>query len=332
MRKAIACLAAALIFGAGFPHAAAFKPAETVAARGECVVEVTSRRFLHEKNADEPLPMASTTKILTAIIAIEDLDMDAAVEIPKAAEGVEGSSVYLRAGDKYSVRDLLYGLMLRSGNDCAVSLALFHSGSVGAFAAEMNRRAALMGAENSRFANPHGLPAEGHYTTARDLALIAAYAMQNETFREIVSCKFYEPCGWKNKNKMLWDYEGAIGVKTGFTAQAGRCLVTAAEKDGMQLVSVVLNCAPMYERSAALLSEAFGAYRMIPIVDVSAGWEGYAVRGSFSYPLKKTELRGLRFATELIDPAPTEGGQLAGQLQISLENDLIFSENLYIME
>ncbi len=301
-------------------------------AQGECVAEVSSRRFLSETNADVPLPMASTTKILTAIVVIEDCDLDDTVRIPKEAEGVEGSSVYLRAGDPYSVRDLLYGLMLRSGNDCAVALALHHSASTKAFAAEMTRRAALMGAKDSKFVNPHGLPAAGHHTTARDLALIAAHALQNETFTEIVSCKFYEPRGWKNKNKMLWDFEGAIGVKTGFTVQAGRCLVTAAERDGMRLVCVVLNCPEMYERSAELLDAAFGEYRMIPLVDVAAGWEGYAVKGGFAYPLKKTELRKLRFATDLLTPVPQGKGELAGQLKISLENDLIFSENLYIME
>ncbi len=302
------------------------------AARGECVIEVSSRRFLHEKNAEVRLPMASTTKILTAILILEDCDLDAEVEIPAAAEGVEGSSVYLRAGEIYTVRDLLYGLMLRSGNDCATALALFRSGSIPAFAAEMTARAAQMGATNSAFRNPHGLPAEGHYTTARDLALIAAYCMGNEKFCEIVSCAYYAPRGWKNKNKMLESFEGAIGVKTGFTLQAGRCLVTAAEREGMRLVSVVLNCPEMYERSAELLSQAFDEYNLYPILDVSCGWEGYAVKGNFAYPLKKTELRSLRFHTNLLSPAPEIKGELAGQLEIFLENSLIFSANLYIME
>lgn len=226
-------------------------------SKGECVVEVETKRFLHEYNADDRLPMASTTKILTAIIAIEDCPLDEEVVVPKEAEGAEGSSVYLRAGDIYTVRDLLYGLMLRSGNDCAETLALHHSGSIENFALVMNRRALSMGAEHSRFMNPHGLPCEEHYTTARDLALIAAYAMENETFREIVSCQFYGERGWKNKNKMLFEYEGADGVKTGFTVRAGRCLVTSACRDGKRLVCVVLSSPQMYERSAQLLDEAF---------------------------------------------------------------------------
>lgn len=301
------------------------------AARGECVVEVTSRRFLHEKGAEERLPMASTTKVLTAIILLEDCDLDEIVVIPKEAEGEEGSSVYLKAGDEYTVRDLLYGLMLRSGNDCAVALAMHHSGSVERFAEVMTERAAMMGAEHSSFRNPHGLPNGGHYTTARDLALVSAYAMENETFREIVSCKYYEPRGWKNKNKMLWQYDGATGVKTGFTVAAGRCLVTSAEREGMRLVCVVLNCPEMYERTAELLDCAYEEYGMIPLCDASAPWEGFAVRYGFAYPLKKTELRMLRFANELADPLPKERGRLAGQMKIYLENSLIFSQNLYIM-
>ena len=212
---------------------------------------------MHALNADERLPMASTTKILTAIIIIEDCKLDEEVTVPKEAEGAEGSSVYLKAGDVYTVEELLYGLMLRSGNDCAETLALYHSGSIERFAAVMNRRALRMGAEHSSFVNPHGLPDDRHYTTARDLALITAYAMENETFRTIVSCKFYEGRAWKNKNKMLFEYEGADGVKTGFTTRAGRCLVTSATRDGVRLVCVVLSSPQMYERTAELLDQAF---------------------------------------------------------------------------
>ena len=200
-------------------------------SRGEAVVEVTSGRLLFAENEDTELPPASTTKILTALIIVEDCDLDTVIEVPKDAAGTEGSSVYLEAGEKLTVRDLLYGLMLRSGNDCAVTLALHHSGSISAFAEHMNERAAELGAKHSHFANPHGLPVEGHYTTAHDLALIAAAAVRNETFSEIVGTEKYTApdggCGyarvWQNKNKMLYSYEGADGVKTGYTKEAGRC-------------------------------------------------------------------------------------------------------------
>ena len=302
-----------------------------MAARGECVVEVSSRRILHEKDAGTFLPMASTTKVLTAILILDDCDPEETVVVPKAAEGVEGSSVYLRAGDSYTVKDLLYGLMLRSGNDCAVTLALHHSGSIEKFSEKMNEKAALLGAEGSFFVNPHGLPDSRHHTTARDLALISAYAMENETFREIVSCKFYEPRGWQNKNKMLFNYEGAVGVKTGFTVAAGRCLVTCAERKGMTVLSVVLNCPEMYERTAELLDHAFEIYALFDLCDSSEPWEGYEIKCGFSYPLKKTELRALRFSSELLDPLPQKKGEVAGQMKIYLENSLLFSQNLYII-
>lgn len=239
---------------------AAVSPCETTTAaesRAECVIEVSTRRFLLEKDADVRLPMASTTKILTALIILEDCALNERVEVPPEAELAGGSSVYLRKGEMHTVEELLYGLMLRSGNDCAVSLAVHRSGSVQKFAALMNIRAAELGAEHSRFANPHGLPAEGHYTTARDLALIAAAAMENETFRKIVSTQFYPEGGWRNKNKLLTRLEGACGVKTGYSKEAGRCLVGAAEREGRLLVSVVLNSPQMYERTEELLNEAF---------------------------------------------------------------------------
>ncbi len=301
------------------------------AAKGECVVEVSSRRILYEKDACARLPMASTTKVLTAILILDDCDLDECVIIPKEAEGVEGSSVYLRAGDSYTVRELLYGLMLRSGNDCAVTLALHHSGSVETFSEKMNEKAALLGAQGSFFVNPHGLPDSRHHTTARDLALISAYAMENETFREIVSCKYFAPRNWQNKNKMVYNYEGAIGVKTGFTSAAGRCLVTCAERDGMRLVSVVLNCPEMYERTAELLDDRFGEYQMYKLCDSTVPWENFAVKCDFSYPLKKSELKGLQFDTQLCDPLPQKQGEVAGQMKIFLQNDLLFSQNLYII-
>lgn len=301
------------------------------AARGECVVEVSSRRILYGKDIHLPLPMASTTKVLTAILILDDCNIDETVIVPKAAEGVEGSSIYLRAGDEYTVRELLYGLMLRSGNDCAVTLALHHSGSIETFSEKMNEKAALLGAEGSFFVNPHGLPDSRHHTSARDLALISAYAMENPTFREIVSCKYYEPRHWQNKNKMLYNYEGAIGVKTGFTTAAGRCLVTCAERGGMTLVCVVLNCGEMYERTAELLDKCFEEYQMYRLCDSSAPWENFVIKCDFDYPLKKTELRGLRFDKVLSDPLPSKKGEVAGQMRIYLQKDLLFSQNLYMI-
>ena len=263
-RRLLLTLTAAALAFAGVN---ASPPARNVRAetqsRAECVLEVSSRRFLHEKDADVPLPIASTTKILTAIILLEDCELWEEVTIPPEAELAGGSSVYLKRGEVYTVEDLLYGLLLRSGNDCAVSLAIHHSGSIGKFAAIMNIRATLLGAEHSNFCNPHGLPQKGHLSTARDLALIAAHAMENKTFRTIVSAKTYPKQGWRNKNKLLsGTLEGACGIKTGYTQEAGRCLVGAAERDGITLVSVVLNCPLMYERSEELLDGGFSQYEI----------------------------------------------------------------------
>lgn len=295
-------------------------------------MEISSRRILHGQNQSALLPLASTTKILTAIIIIDDCDLDEEITVPRAAAGTEGSSVYLKAGEVYRVEELLYGLMLRSGNDCAVTLALHHSGSIEKFAQVMNEKAEYLGATESHFVNPHGLPDERHRTTARDLAFISAYAMENPKFREIVACKYYEPRNWRNKNKMLIEYEGAIGVKTGFTVKAGRCLVTAAERNGMTLVCAVLDSPQMYERTAELLDNAFSAYSLKELCSSQTGVEGYAVEYSFSYPLTEEEVEKVHIETERINPAPTRTGDFAGQMKLYLENSLLFSQNLYIME
>ena len=212
--------------------------------------------------------MASTTKIVTALTVIKHCNLDDTVEIPRQAVGVEGSSIYLREGEHLTVRELLYGLMLRSGNDAAVALALHTSGSVEAFAALMNEVAEEAGCVNSNFVNPHGLHDDKHYTTAYDLALISCSALENDDFREIVSTKTVRIRneGYEydrvlvNKNKLLSNYAAADGVKTGYTKKAGRCFVGSATRNGMQVVVAVLNCGPMFEDTASMLDAAFETY------------------------------------------------------------------------
>ena len=330
----LSCLLFALgvLFGFLFDFRFGAKEAQAATpARAECVVEVSSRRILSSRNESAPLPMASTTKVLTAAIVIEDCDLQEEVVIPPEGAGVEGSSVYLKAGERYTVEELLYGLMLRSGNDCAVTLALHHSGSIARFAQVMNERAAMMGAQDSYFENPHGLPSANHVTSARDLALISAYALENPTFAKIVSTKYYAPRNWKNKNKMLFEYDGALGVKTGFTTAAGRCLVTAAERNGMKTVSVVLNCGEMYLRSAELLNDAFQTYEIVQLCDKEFRYEGLQAKYDFFYPLTEAERELVRVEIEKNSPLPTVRGEIAGRMTISLSNRLLFSQNLYIM-
>ena len=245
-------------------------------AVGGCVIESSTGRVLFEKNKDKKLPMASTTKIMTAIAAIENCkDLDERFEISPKAVGVEGTSLYLRKGDIYSTRDLLFALMLISGNDASVAIAEHIAGSVSEFVTLMNEKAKEIGAKNSHFANTHGLDADGHYTTAYDLALITAYALKNPIFKEIVTTKntkiinskdgLEEPRYLKNKNKLLSSLEGCVGVKTGYTDDAGRCLVSAVERDGTQFVCVVLNCRPMFEESAALLNQCASVYHLVDV-------------------------------------------------------------------
>lgn len=235
----------------------------STSARSAALYEARCGKVLMKKNADVPLPMASTTKIMTALVAIEGAPLDKTVEIPAEAVGIEGSSLYLTEGERLTVEELLYGLMLRSANDAACALAYATSGSVEAFVAEMNRRAEEMGLVNTHFENPHGLDAEGHYTTAYELARLAAEAMKNDTFRTVVSTKTRRIGEGEhvrvltNHNKLLRLYDGAIGVKTGFTKRSGRCLVSAAERDGVLLIAATIDAPNDWADHTAMLDYGF---------------------------------------------------------------------------
>lgn len=239
----------------------------------EIVMEKTTKNVLYSANENLKLPMASTTKILTCLVVIQNACLDDYVIIDKADTLVEGSSIYLRAGERLKIIDLLYGLMLRSGNDASLALARHVGGSVNNFTKLMNITANQIGAKNSNFVNPHGLSDGNHYTTAYDLGLITCTALDNPVFAKICSTKRYECInsdGYKrvfyNKNKMLSSYDGANGVKTGYTKDAGRCLVSSATRDGMTLVSVVLNVPTMFERSKELLDVYFEKYNFDDII------------------------------------------------------------------
>lgn len=235
-------------------------------ARAMAVVDGDTGELLFCKNADKRMEPASTTKICTAITVLESCTvLDLPMPIPDKAVGVEGSSLYLQHGEMLTVRDLLYGLMLQSGNDCAEALAIIVGGSIDGFVKMMNDTAVKAGAKNTNFVNPHGLHHDEHYTTARDLCAISHYAMQNELFRKIVSTKHYRTPyhnheydrSFPNKNKMLFNYEGGNGIKTGYTKKSGRCLVSSATRDGKTYICTVLDCYDMWEESARLLDNAF---------------------------------------------------------------------------
>lgn len=301
--------------------------------RAECVMELSTGSILHARNSDIRLPMASTTKIMTALIILEDCDPDSVITVPDQAVGVEGSSIYLKKGEIISIKDLLYGLILRSGNDAATALAIYHSGSIQKFAEAMNSRATKMGLENTNFANPSGLPDENHYTTAAELCKIACKAMKNPSFKEIVSTRNYsgEYRSYVNKNKILTKVNGANGVKTGYTLKAGRCLVSSTEREGMDVVCVVLNCPDMYERSAALIESAFSSYELKTI-------DGNRIFMCDHIPCKLSEdgvflaEKGGEWTVKTSKTNFSDGilaGDIVGRLEIYCKNNLIFDANLY---
>lgn len=235
-------------------------------AASMALVDGDTGELIYSKNCDAKREPASTTKICTAITVLENWSLlDLPVPIPDEAIGIEGSSLYLQKGEMLSVRDLLYGLMLQSGNDCAVALAVIVGGSVDGFVKLMNETAKMAGATNTNFVNPHGLHHDDHYTTARDLCAISYYAMKNEVFREIVGTKRHRTPyhnhdydrNFPNKNKILYNYDGGNGIKTGYTRASGRCLVSSATRDGKMYICTVLNCYDMFEECMRLMDRAF---------------------------------------------------------------------------
>lgn len=261
-------LSIVFIVGAlGLPAIAAGPP--SVSAKSAILTEAESGRVLYQKSAHIRLPMASTTKIMTAIVAIEEYpDLGKEVKIDKRAVGVEGSSVYLYENEVMTMEDLLYALLLSSANDAAVAIACEVGGSIDAFAEKMNRKAEALGLEDTHFTNPNGLHDDNHYTTAYDLAAITAYALKNPTFKKIVSTKKKTVPMQNgesvrlliNHNKLLSLYDGAIGVKTGFTKKSGRCLVSAAERDGLTLVAVTLDAPNDWKDHSDMLDFGFDSY------------------------------------------------------------------------
>ncbi|MFW6279289.1 MAG: D-alanyl-D-alanine carboxypeptidase family protein [Bacillota bacterium] len=239
--------------------------APDITATTGVVIDVENGQVIWEKDMHQKRPPASTTKILTAVVALEEGNLDEVVAVSRKATLQEGSSIYLKPGEKITLRDLLYGLLLASGNDSAVAIAEHIAGSVKKFSVLMNRKAREIGAHNSQFMNPSGLPEEGHFSTAYDLALIMRYALQNEVFSEITATRKKIISGpdnkWgrrlKNHNKLLWTYKKTTGGKTGYTKTAGRCLIASAKQKNLEVVSVVLDCPSDWEDTKKLFTYSF---------------------------------------------------------------------------
>ena len=261
-------------------------PPPSVSAESAVLIDLDSRTVLFEHNMNERRGMASTTKIMTALIAAEQTELSELVNIPDEAIGVEVSSIYLTPGEALTIEELLFALLLQSANDAATAIAIAVAGSVEAFADMMNERAAEMGLENTHFTNPHGLYDEQHYTTAYDLAVISAHALKNETIAKIFSTyKATLPITSDsqkrvlvNHNKLLKLYRGAIGIKTGFTKKTGRCLVSAAERDGLTLIAVTLNAPDDWRDHMSMLDFGFSNFECVTV----------AAAGAFSYDMPAT--------------------------------------------
>lgn len=320
-------------------------------AHSMTVLEASTKRVLLEENKDVRLEMASTTKIMTALVVIENSQLDKEFTIPNEAVGIEGSSIYLKPKEIWTIQDLLYGLMLRSGNDAATALAIATCGSVDKFVELMNVKVKELGLENTHFENPHGLHSENHYTSAYDLAVISAVAMQNETFKEVVGCKMYTVQAnsthptyyFANKNKMLSLYDGANGIKTGFTKDSGRCLVTAAERNGMQLICVVLNVYDHYNASALYFDKSFANYSPVSVgkqgdilqtLQIEGKNYNISLQNDLVLPLKQGEIMGLKCYFEIDNNlnTPLKANSIIGKMQFYNDNRLLFSANIVNME
>lgn len=325
-------------------------------AQSAIVMEQKTRQVLFETNAYEQLGMASTTKIMTAIVVLEHAAPDELVTVGSNAVGVEGSSMWLEVGERITVENLLYGLMLNSGNDAAVALAEYVGGTVDEFCNMMNRKAKEIGAVKTRFVNPNGLPDDEHYTTAYDLALITCHALENETFRKIVNTR-ERNIPWPgreyekklvNHNKLLKLYEGCNGVKTGFTKSTGRALVSSAERNGTEIVAVTLNAPDDWNDHKKMLDLAFESYETeivlsehetvleFPVRNGKKDSVSVVSKSPLFYVQEKGKTTEYHIKKEIYGQlnAPIQPGQKIGRIFIEsdgvllCESDLITSEGI----
>ncbi len=311
--------------------------AQAISAQKAILLDGETGRVLYEKAADSRSLIASCTKIMTALVVAEQCNVLDRVKIPKEAVGIEGSSMYLKEGEVLTVQELLYGLMLHSGNDAATALAIYCGGTVEGFAGMMNDKAHRLGLTGSHFENPHGLDSPNHYSTARDLAVLTAYAMKNPIFAQTVSTKNVR-VGERtltNHNKLLWRVEGADGVKTGYTKAAGRILVSSATRDGRRLICVTINDGNDWADHAALLEDGFSRYSVRTVVREGDTLGSISILGGetgdvtliagedFQFSLAQDEqpyivLGGTSFAY-----APVVQGQAAGYAFVCIGDEVI---------
>ncbi|OXM88110.1 D-alanyl-D-alanine carboxypeptidase family protein [Paenibacillus rigui] len=323
------------------PYTVQAAPSVSIHAEAAALIDVSSGRILYSTQGDKSMRIASLTKIMTAIVAIEHGKLSDQVTVSRNAAGKEGSSIYLKLGEEMSLQHLLYGMMLRSGNDAATAIAEHVGGSVEGFAYMMNEKARLIGMDRSSFKNPSGLDEEGHYSTANDMAKLTAYALRNPVFRDIVKTKVKKAPNpneswdytWLNKNKMLNLYDGADGVKTGYTKVAKRCLVSSATRNGQQLAVVTLNDPDDWSDHSRLLDYGFKNFPLLPLVNKGDEIQGtpYVAGSSFGYPALESEKNQFTSQVKLNDQTSANYrlGQ-AGVLNYSMNGQLIGTVPLYM--
>ena len=325
------------------------------AVSGECACLYLPQNnlLICDKNASKRHPMASTTKIMTALVVLEHCGMGEPVIIPQEATGIEGSSVYLRPEECHTVENLLYALLLASANDAAAALAIHTAGSIEAFADMMNACAAELALQDTHFTNPHGLADPEHYTTAADLARITAAAMQNQTFCNIVATKSKVITSQDgsvkrtlvNHNKLLRQYEDCVGVKTGFTKKSGRCLVSAAERDGMLLIAVTLDAPDDWRDHASLLNYGFSQYEGRALSEANSFSFDLPVIGGKTESVRITARNQTSIAVERHSPplipsfeinrfatAPIKEGQVLGVIRYTQNNRTVVTVPLLAEE
>lgn len=336
LRAAAAFAAVAFLF-------CAVEAAPVVSARSAIVMDADTGRVLWDENPDSKALIASTTKIMTALLIAEECDISAKVAVPEQAVGIEGSSIYLKAGEVLTVEALLYGMMLHSGNDAATVLALYCAGTLENFSRKMNDKAESLGLTNTHFANPHGLDSEENYSTARDLARLTAYAMDNPVFYNVVSTKSatFGERTFTNHNKLLWKYKGTVGVKTGYTMSAGRILVSCAERDKRRLIAVTISDPNDWHDHCAMLDYGFSVYTQtvavraaevelrIPVIGGAEPVALAVLKEDYIYPLAEHESVELEYhIAEFVYP-PVVMGEDAGSISILLEGKRIAKLPLY---
>lgn len=338
MKRIFAAFFAALFLTLSCFAGAETSAAPTVSASSAILVDADSGRVLYEKNPNDPRAIASITKLMTALVAIRCTDdLNREVTVKREYTLAEGSSMYLRAGEKLTLETLLYGLLLVSGNDAALAIAGACAGDVETFVGWMNDWAAELGMKNTHFANPNGLPNDDHYSTAADMAKLARVVMEDETLAKIVATKSITigNHSLSNHNKLLWQYEGCIGMKTGYTDKAGRTLVSCAEREGQRLIVVTLNAPNDWKDHAALFDYGFAQCPRQMLALSGREVRSLALTGSLVrlvavttaedvyYPLWEGEKVTSKITLSESVPAPVRKGDIAGEMTFFLDGEEI---------